>query len=375
MKVAIFTTSIDKKDGGPSRSVPILAKGLSSIGVNTTLITFESDNMNLHLLEGSDVNIKILKRDVSYSELENILIRDEYNIIHMQNLWDPMYHKVARIARKNYIPYIMTPRGCLEPWSLKQKSLKKKVAMLLYQKKDLQKASCILATSQMEFKNIRSLGIVAPIAVIPNGIDISEYNCRKDMSFVKKQICFISRIHPKKGIEILIEAWNNIYEQYKEWNIVIAGNGEESYINSLKQLIVEKNLSDCITIIPPVFGKDKYDLYCQSALFVLPTFSENFGMVLAEAMSCGVPVITTTGTPWSELNELGIGWCIDLSKDNIAHTLSLAMDKGIDWLFNVGQMCSQYISDNYYYKGVAIKNLNLYRWVLGQIGKPQFVNI
>lgn len=374
MKIAIFTTTIDKKDGGPSRSVPILAKGLSSIGVETTLITCESDNMNLHLLDGCDVKTIIIKKNVRDRELKSIFVTGEFDLIHSQNLWAPLYHRVAKIARNLSIPYIMTPRGCLEPWCLAQKSLKKNLALLLYQKKDLQKASCILATSKMEAANIRKLCITAPVAIIPNGIDISEYECRKDYLVVKKQICFISRIHHKKGIEILIDAWTKIHDKYQDWNIVIAGNGEDCYINSLRQRIAEKNLKDSIIIIPPVFGKDKHDLYCQSAIFVLPTFSENFGMVVAEAMSCGVPVITTTGTPWQELNDLDLGWCVDLSEENIANALSLAMDRGVDYLYHMGQKCSQYISDNYNYKAVAIKNFKVYEWILEQSNKPEFVN-
>lgn len=373
MNICIFTTSIDKKSGGPSRSVPILVKGLSSIGVKVTLITCESEDMNLHLLNGCDV--KVIKKNIRDSELEKIIIQGGYNLIHSQNLWSLLYHRVAKIARKHSIPYVMTPRGCLEPWCLRQKAIKKKLALLLYQKKDLQKASCILATSTMEAKNIRSLGLYSPIAVIPNGIDVSEYECRTDKSTMCKQICFISRIHPKKGLEILINAWSVIQNKYSDWNIVIAGNGEEDYINSLKDLIIAKNLNNSISIIPPVFGNDKHKLYCQSSIFILPSFSENFGMVIAEAMSCGVPVITTTGTPWKELNGLKLGWCIDLSVDNIASTLSMAIDVGIDTLYELGQRSSQYIKDNYYYKSVAAKNLQVYKWLLGQSNKPEYVNI
>lgn len=381
MKICIFTTSIDKKGGGPSRSVPILARGLSLNGVETTLLTGRSDEMNSHLIDGSLVSLKIFEHDITNKKLEQILLEGNFDVIHGQNLWAPLYNRMAKIARKHNIPYMVTPRGCLEPWAYKGqgliRNLKKKIAMLLYQKEDLQKASCILATAKMEADNIRALGITAPIAIIPNGIDISEYKCRtlEDKIKVKKQILFLSRIHEKKGIEFLISVWEQLQRQYPDWNVVIAGNGEEAYIQQLKALITSKGLQNCVEIIPPVFGEDKHKLYCESSLFVLPTYSENFGMVVAEAMSCGVPVITTNGTPWQELNEKHLGWCIDLSLENLANTISAAIDLGQDKLFELGQRCSKHIHNTYQYTEVAAKNKAVYEWIVNGGDKPEYVDV
>ena len=374
MRICIFTTSIDKKGGGPSRSVPILARGLSEVGVETTLLTGYSSEMNTHLLDGTSVEVKTIPQNISIRQLERVLLEGRYDLIHGQNLWIPLYHKMARVARKHGIPYMMTPRGCLEPWCMRQKRLKKLIAFHLYQKKDLQRASCVLATAKMEADNMRALGISTPIAIIPNGIDVSEYPCRplSSKNSVRKQIVFLSRIHEKKGIEFLIEAWEQLHRKYSDWNVVIAGNGEEAYIADLKKMIIDKGLDSCIKIIPPVFGEDKRKLYCESALFVLPTFSENFGMVIAEAMSCGVPVITTNGTPWQELNDLKLGWCINLSLDNLAKAISEAIDLGIDSLFEMGLQCSRHIFDTYQYKEVALKNQMVYEWIVNSKNKPNF---
>ena len=246
---------------------------------------------------------------------------------------------------------------------------------MLYQKNDLQKSSCILATAKMEADNIRALEINVPIAIIPNGIDVSEYKCRsvENKSSVKRQIVFLSRIHQKKGIEFLINAWEQLKNNYSEWNVVITGNGEDAYINELKNMITSKGIQDCVKIIPPVFGKAKYKLYCESSLFVLPTYSENFGMVIAEAMSCGVPCITTNGTPWQELNEKNLGWCIDLTLDNVVNTISEAIDLGQDTLFDMGQRCSKHIEENYQYTEVAAKSKSVYEWIVNGGVKPDYV--
>lgn len=377
MRICIFTTSIDKRLGGPSRSVPILARGLANKGILTTLLTCKTEQMNVHLLDNSTVDLKIIDANVNVKCFEKDILDAKYDLIHLQNLWMPLYHKMARIARKHNIPYIMTPRGCLEPWCMKQKRIKKLVAFHLYQKRDLQQAACILATSKMEADNIRALGITSPIAIIPNGIDISEYKCRtsEDKTHVKKQILFLSRIHEKKGIEFLINAWEQLREKYPTWNVVIAGNGEESYIHRLNEIIKSKSLRDCVEIIPPVFGEDKRRLYCESSLFVLPSYSENFGMVIAEAMSCGVPVITTNGTPWQELNEIKLGWCIDLSLEKLITSISKAIELGQDSLFRMGQECSKHIRDTYQYTEVAAKNKAVYEWILNGGVKPDFVQL
>ena len=377
MRICIFTTSIDKRLGGPSRSVPILARGLANKGILTTLLTCKTEQMNVHLLDNSTVDLKIIDANVNVKCFEKDILDAKYDLIHLQNLWMPLYHKMARIARKHNIPYIMTPRGCLEPWCMKQKRIKKLVAFHLYQKRDLQQAACILATSKMEADNIRALGITSPRAIIPNGIDISEYKCRtsEDKTHVKKQILFLSRIHEKKGIEFLINAWEQLRAKYPTWNVVIAGNGEESYIHRLNEIIKSKSLRDCVEIIPPVFGEDKRRLYCESSLFVLPSYSENFGMVIAEAMSCGVPVITTNGTPWQELNEIKLGWCIDLSLEKLITSISKAIELGQDSLFRMGQECSKHIRDTYQYTEVAAKNKAVYEWILNGGVKPDFVQL
>ena len=375
MRVCIFTNSIDKRDGGPSRSVPILAKGLSQVGIETTLLTAQTTEMNTHLVDGTFVAVKVVPQNISFRGLEAAILEGHYDLIHGQNLWSPIYSKMAYIARKHKIPYMMSPRGCLEPWSMKQKRLKKLLAFHLYQKRDLQKAACILATARMEADSIRALGINAPIAIVPNGIDMSEYQCRssEEKCRVKKQILFLSRIHKKKGIELLIKAWERLHDKYPEWSVVIAGNGEEAYIDYLKDIISGNGLDKCVKIIPPAFGEAKHKLYCESSLFVLPTYSENFGMVIAEAMSCGVPVITTNGTPWQELNDKSLGWCIDLSLENLVLTITHAIDLGTDALFDMGQRGSMYVQRSYEYTQVAAKNKQVYEWIVMGERKPDFV--
>ena len=234
MKVLTFLTSISLKDGGPSRSVPMLVKGLAEVGVDITLMTVRSDDMNTHALKGTDAKLKILEPDFDLQDLDAFISEEKFDIIQAQSMWDLRYHKLKKLADKYHIPYIITPRGMLEPWSLSQKRWKKRLALKLYQMKDLNTSACIFATAEMEAQHIRELGVKVPISVIPNGIETDGYASRTSKECVKKQVLFLSRIHVKKGIELLIDAWKKLIDDYIGWKLLIVGNGEADYIESLK---------------------------------------------------------------------------------------------------------------------------------------------
>ncbi len=373
MRVLFFFTSISVKGGGLSRSVPMMAKGLTEVGLDVTLMTLFSDDMNTHAIEGSSVKFIALKQGFNVGEIDTIVTRGKFDIVQLQSSWSLEYHKMAKICRRHGIPYLITPRGMLEPWSLTQSKWKKRLAMMLYQRADLNRASCIYTTAAMEAQHVKQLGVKASCSVIPNGIEMNGYPCRSSVDIVKKQVLFLSRIHVKKGIEILLEAWNILIGNYPGWNLKIVGNGEEGYIESLKNKVKELDLQSSVEIVPPVFGDAKVELYQSSALFVLPSYSENFGMVIAEAMACGVPVITSDNTPWDMLNETKTGWCIPLSVEQLEATLREAMGMDSKDLYEIGQRASEFVRKTYDYRIVGEKTKDLYRWLLESGEKPDSV--
>lgn len=363
MKVLTYITSIDLKGGGPSRSVPMLVKGLAEIGADVTLMTQRSDDMNTHALDGTTAKLQILE-SFNVAEIKEFIKNGQFDIVQMQSMWDWKYHKLAKICRRLNIPYIETPRGMLEPWSLNQKRWKKRLALWLYQLNDLNRAAYIYTTAEDEAKNVKALGVKTPCAVIPNGIEVDSYSCRTSLDEVKKQVLFLSRIHVKKGIELLIEAWSRMISDFPGWNLLIVGNGEERYIESLNAMVDRLGLGESVSISQPIFGEMKVKLYQNSSLFVLPSFSENFGMVITEAMACGVPVITTKYCPWEILNSTNTGWCIDLDVDNLTEYLKKAMGMDAESLYEMGQRASQLVHENFDYRSVAKKTYQLYNEIL-----------
>ena len=364
MKVLLVTTCIDKSFGGPARSVPLLARGLSAAGVDVTLMVVRSDDMNDALLDGSGVKLKVLEKGYKVREVREFIAQEKFDLVHGQAIWEPLCHFARVAATKCGVPFISTPRGSLEPWSLEQKRIKKLVAMLLYQKRDLNASVRIHATSTLEAENIRALGIKTPIAVVPNCIDVDSLPCRTSTEGVKKQVLFLSRIHPKKGIEMLLDAWDAIHENFPDWNLVIAGNGDPIYTEELHGAISRMGLSRCVRMLPSRFGKDKLALYAESALFVLPSFSENFGVVIAEALACGVPVITTTNTPWELINGKHAGWCINLGQEELENALVEAMSKDLDELLKMGTKGSEFVRKAFSVPVIASATLKMYEAAL-----------
>lgn len=380
MKIAQVTTSIDSTYGGIARSV---------VHTIEALLGLKKLQVSLYCLQSLTPIKKFFKSKVGtldfcnatymgYSkELNTYLKEGEFNLFHGQGLWQLPVHQMAKIARRLNVPYIITPRGMLEPWSLRQKRIKKKIALKLYQYNDLKKASCLHATAPMEAESIRDLGLKNPIAIIPNGIPLEDFKTKDfDKANASKNILFLSRIHPKKGIELLIEAWNQLPPKLtQDWSIDIIGNGDTDYIAKLRESIALLGLSNSIQIKDPLDGQTKMKAYQNAQLFVLPTYSENFGVVVAEALACGTPVITTTGTPWEDLETHECGWWINIGVEALKSTLEKALQLPPEQLAQMGIKGRQLIEKKYSMQAVAQQMYELYEWILKRKEKPTFVRL
>lgn len=374
MKISHCIASIDLNSGGTTTACLDLVNELSK-EVITNLFSLKTDNQSN--LVSESVGLYTCEHTfLDYSKsLNKAFFKVKSDLFHGHGLWNFPLHQMVKFCLCKNIPYIISVHGMLEPWSLRQSKIKKKLAMSLYQHKDLIRASCLHATAESEAENIRRLGYKNPIAIIPNGIDVNEYPLKKSVkSNGKRKILFLSRIHPKKGIEILIDAWEAInISLRRDWEIEIAGNGESEYIESLEQKILSSSLQDEIKIIGPKFGLDKIKCYHSADLFVLPTYSENFGIVIAEALSCGLPVITTKGTPWDDLIRVDAGSWIDIGVESLKNTLENYLVKKQDDLKHMGENGRRLIEEKYSIESVGNNFLKLYKWLLYNTEKPDFV--
>lgn len=349
MKVIHIIGSLDESTGGPARSVPNTCIELAKLGVEIEIICQPSPNP-VQLPDLANLKVRFFTYRQLKSFAKKLTLKD-IDLIHLQHIWTPYIHIMAKAARQKGIPYLVTPRGMLEPWIMKRHPWKKKLAMLLYQKKDLYETTLIHATAQMEAENIRQLGFHNQITVIPNGIDLSKVPAPKTQ-YGSKKIVFLSRIHQKKGLELLLQAWKQL--NVLDWTMEIAGEGEKTYVQQLQKQIQDEGLKN-IQLVGAQYGNAKWDFLKSADIFVLPTYSENFGIVVAEALAIGVPVITTKETPWQELETKNCGWWIELSIEKLQQSLRDAIQTSTEELQKMGINGQTLIRNNYDIKRVASK--------------------
>jgi glycosyltransferase involved in cell wall biosynthesis len=292
-------------------------------------------------------------------------------LIHDHGIWLPNNHIVAIEARRFRIPRVVSIHGMLEPWALQHRTYRKRVAWYLFQKHDLRTAQVLHATAKEEALNLKKICPQVPVAVVPLGVELpTRINQRLNVSS-KRTALFLSRIHVKKGLLNLVEAWAHL--QHKSWDLIIAGPDENGYRAVIERRVKELGLTASIRFEGLVSGEAKWKLFQEADLFVLPTFSENFGIVVAEALAHGVPVITTKGAPWSDLLTYRCGWWIETGVSPLVEALQEAMALSQAERTEMGDRGRQMIEAKYTWKRTAEQMLHVYKWVLGQSSKPTFV--
>lgn len=292
-------------------------------------------------------------------------------IIHDTGAWLPTNHLAAKVAAQHRLPLVVSPRGMLAAWSLQHKALRKRIAWGLYQRRDLSSAALLHATSLPEAKDIQRLQLCRPIAVVPNGVELPPFEQTATPDSLERQLLFLSRIHPKKGLIHLVEAWARLKPE--GWHVVIAGTGEAAHERAVRELIQAHQLEQRVRMIGAVDGDAKWELYRSSDLFVLPSYNENFGLVIAEALASGLPVITTTETPWEEIVAHQCGWWISVGTDSLEAALAQALRLGPEERAQMGRRGRQLIESRFSWSAIAQRMTEVYLWLLGKGTKPDCV--
>ncbi|WP_348799907.1 glycosyltransferase [Flavobacterium adhaerens] len=357
MKVIHYIASIDKNGGGTTEYMRLLSKALKN---DTSFSIATGISKSPITIEGVPVKFfdnNLLRWFSLMREFRTFLEHEKPDIVHINGIWSPQNWGFQKIAQEQKIKVVLSPHGMLETWILNHNPLKKKIALFLFQNKAIHKVDHIHATAQMEKDSIERLSFTNKITIIPNGIDLSELNGSKRRYGTKKMV-FISRIHPKKGVEILLEAWRE--SNTKGWVLEIAGSGAPAYLESLKQSV--QDLPN-VHFVGAVYGEAKWDFLRSADVMVLPTYSENFGIVVAEALAVGVPVITTTGTPWQDLEDYNCGWWIELSVKNLKDALSKVFNSPIIALEAMGNNGRKLVKEKYDIEAVGKNMVQLYNTI------------
>lgn len=357
MRILLATPSLLKEVGGPASMINPLDHFLRQAEVDSITLTQASHGGAMSLPARWDARVF-----------------GGADVVHNFGTWSPFNHRISLKARQSKIPQVFCPMGMLEPWSLNQKPLKKKLGWALYQRHDIECSSVVHATAQSEAENLRALGIKAPIALIPHGIDLpTEVPARQPLQrgSSEKTILFLSRIHPKKGLLELVQACASL--KNRNWKVIIAGPDTDGYQAVIEKAVSGAQLQGKFSFVGPVYGEQKSALFAEADIFVLPTHSENFGLVIAEALAHEVPVITTTGAPWAELNEAGCGWWVPTGATALETTLVEAISMPSATLAEMGVRGRALVEERYTWPAIIQKHIALYEWLIGSGQRPDFI--
>lgn len=308
--------------GGPALSVPELALAQSGLIREARLlhrVPSAGEPIAAENLLASRAGHRLLVESLSrWDQLDAAI--GAADLVHVHGLWEITAYRAVRIASRRGVPYVIAPSGTLRPDALRRKSLKKKIALAFEFRRRLQQAAALHATSLQEAREIRALGFSSPIAVIPIGIHVDQFVGNPDLDTVssrwpelrgKRRLLFLGRIHPIKGLENLAAAWGLVAPEARDWHLVIAGPDEGGYRNRVEEALANAGVADRTTFTGEIRGEDKIRLLQESDALVLPSFSENFGFCVCEALASGLPVIASRGTPWEGLEKESCGYWVE----------------------------------------------------------------
>lgn len=357
MKVLHICSSISRNIGGPARSVQGLVAALNAHGVDTWLMAMKP--YDEPWVDGVADKYLCANRFVWFGmkkAVETAIERLKPDIVHVHSIWQWTLHLAVAAARSSNVPYVISPRGTLGAWALKQKSWKKRLALATYQGVDLRKAAGVHCTSDEEVCQVKKLFPDMKIIFSPNGVNVPahiENKGAKTKDYGQRRALFLSRFHYTKGILNLIEAWAAVRPE--GWVLELVGTDEADYLKVVKRRMQELKISESIEVTGPLMDDEKWKAYARADLFVLPTFTENFGIVIAEALYAGVPVITTRGAPWEDIATSNCGWWIDVGVDPLVVALKEATNMSVTTLMEMGRRGHRLINDKYTWSSAAQK--------------------
>ena len=376
--IQILPFMSDKSDDGATYTVVSLCKALIRDGFNVVLLNGECSYLSVQpdfLLRFplSPGPVRLCRTPQMLQWLNRMGKAKQISVIHTHGMWTMpnVYPEVIR--RKYHVPTIMSPHGSMSAFAMQSGSVAKKLFWPLYQHRMLKRVSCFHATSESEYTDIRRLGFKQPVAIIPNGIDYP-VAIVADKPAGLRTLLFLGRIAPIKGLDMLLPAWNEVAHKFPQWRLRIIGPDSRGYLAKVQKMATDLAL-ERIEFSGSLSGDAKWAAYREAELFILPSYSENFGNTVAEALGIGIPVIASTGTPWQILEEKGCGWWVPANVAGISQVLEQAMSLAPPVLSAMGENGTKWARDTFSWKKVAQMMADTYSWAINHDRRPDFIRL
>lgn len=375
--------SIAEESSGPSYSVSRLVKSMIDLGAPTTLAAMDwspiaSPPAFLKTFPIGRGPKRLGRSPMMYRWLKRQTRSGNIRIIHNHGMWQMNAIYPSRIAKANGIPFVSSPRGAFSEWAMNHGSNWKRIFWFLLQRPALLNSACFHATAETELADIRRLGFKQPVSIIPNGIDIPEKQSLPKLS--PRTLLFLGRIHPVKGLDMLLPAWKTVEDRFPEWQLKIVGSdvgygGPVGYSQEMKNLSRKLQIKR-IEFLGEVRGNEKQGLLQQSELFVLPSYSENFGISVAESLASGTPAVVTKGAPWQNLNRFNAGWHVNTDVESLVGAFQDALSLAPGRLSEMGENGRKMMIEFNSWERIGSMMLETYAWLLSPTApRPSWVEL
>jgi len=338
MRILHLITSISPVIGGPAMAMRGLGRAQVSAGMDVTIVATWMDELSLKTAEefrAAGMKVHLLgpaKGPLSaHPQLARTVQQamEQAQVCHIHGLWENIQHFGARAAVARGVPYIIRPCGMLDPWSLRQSKWKKRLYMAWRLRRDLQQAAALHFTAAAERDLTQPLKLSAPAIVEPNGVDLKEFEnlpprgtfrARYPAIGDRPMVLFLSRVHPKKGLDLLVRALAR--SSHREAMLVIAGPDWANHTAEIQQLVQSLGLSDRVIFTGMLHGCQRIEAMVDADLFALTSHSENFGVAVVEALAAGTPVVISDQVNiYQEIAAAGVGAAVSLDVPTITQTL------------------------------------------------------
>lgn len=295
----------------------------------------------------------------------------ELDVIHNHSLWMLPTHYARRAAARRGVPVVWTVHGFLEPWALAHSRWKKRLAGWAFQDRDLRSAACLVVNSLAELASVRDYGLRNPVAVIPNGVNLEDFAALPPREEFEqrcpdvrgKRVClFLSRLHEKKGLGHLVEAWSRMCREFGEWQLVVAGP-DDGYEVRLRERIAALRLDRSVSVTGALYGEAKRAAWSRAEAFVLPSFSEGFSMAALEAIAAGLPALLTPGCHFPEASRAGAAIEAAPTAEGMEDGLRRLLGMSDVERREMGTQGRALVESGYTWNAVARRTLDVYRCV------------
>jgi len=296
----------------------------------------------------------------------------KFDLVHVHAIWNFPSWWAMRTARQAHVPYVVAPQGSLDPWALKQNRWGKKVYGALAEVPLLRHADCIQVLTEKEAQQVKAYGIDVPVEVIPNGIE--EHVLAREWSpdpayFGFPSECvtllFLSRIHPKKGLDLLLSAAAAVHAEIDELRIVVAGGDAGSgYLDTIEKECDRRGLSDTFKFVGELKGDEKLAALSAADAFILPSYSEGLPVAALEALSSGLPVIISDECNLPEVGERRAGFVVPPEASGIANAIRRMFSLPSIERREMGEAARKLAADEFTWNRIADKTANCYRRII-----------